>query len=303
MASYTLPIVDINSPNFANVASLFKEHGFVRIDNVFSDDDLQVMRDAMDKIVDGLNVDEHPKSVFSTYDENKHASDTYFLESADKIRFFYEEDAFDAEGNLKVDKFRALNKVGHALHWLNPVFKQYSFSENIKKIVRAVEFVQPEIVQSMYIFKQPKIGGAVTDHIDATFLTVNPIDHLFGIWIAIDEATQENGCLWFIPGSHKIDQIDYRFVRTHTKDPKDPLLKFNGTKPTYDQSKFVPVPVPKGSLVLIDGLVVHKSEPNTSAKPRHAYTFHVVDAHNTKWDPDNWLQSTPTYSFPNVYDN
>ena len=45
----------------------------------------------------------------------QHASDTYFLESVDKIRFFYEEDAFDKEGNLQVEKHRALNKVGHGL--------------------------------------------------------------------------------------------------------------------------------------------------------------------------------------------
>lgn len=62
---------------------------------------------------------------------------------------------------------------------------------------------QPQIVQSMYIFKQPSIGGAVTDHVDATFLQIEPIEKVVGIWIAVDDAEIENGCLWFIPGSHK----------------------------------------------------------------------------------------------------
>jgi phytanoyl-CoA hydroxylase len=299
----SIPIIDIKSQNFTNLNNLFKENGFVRIDGVFEEKELDEMRGAMDKIVDEMNVDEHPKSVFCTNDEKKHLSDIYFLESSDKIRFFYEEHAFDNEGKLKVDKHRALNKVGHALHWLNSTFKKYSFNENIKKIVKNLNMVQPQIVQSMYIFKQPSIGGAVTDHIDATYLQVDPIKNVVGVWIAIDDAEIENGCLWFIPKSHKTESLDYRFVRTNPTNPNSPLVKYTGEKPIYDQTKFVPVPVPKGSLVLIDGMVVHKSEPNTSTKSRHAYTFHVADAHETKWSELNWLQPTSTYQFPNLYDN
>ncbi|KAF1755812.1 hypothetical protein GCK72_012262 [Caenorhabditis remanei] len=66
---------------------------------------------------------------------------------------------------------------------------------------------------------------------------------------------------------------DYRFVRTHDTTV-GPLLKFIGTRPSYDQSKFQHVPISKESLILIHGLVVHKSEANTSDKSRHAYTVH-----------------------------
>ncbi|TMS39209.1 hypothetical protein L596_005773 [Steinernema carpocapsae] len=155
----------------------------------------------------------------------------------------------------------------------------------------------------MYIFKQPKIGGAVTDHIDGTFLQVDPINHVMGVWIPVDDATLENGCLWFIPGSHKVNSVDYRFVRTHATESGKPLLTFRGEKLIFEQDKFVPVPIKRGSLVLIHGLVAHKSEPNTSEKSRHAYTFHIVDAHNTAWCKDNWLQPTEDYKFPNLYDN
>ncbi|CAB3409575.1 unnamed protein product [Caenorhabditis bovis] len=150
---------------------------------------------------------------------------------------------------------------------------------------------------------QPRIGGAVTDHVDSTFLRVDPIDHLTGVWIAIDEASVENGCLSFIPGSHKdFSSTDHRFVRTHDTTG-GPLLKFIGTQPTYDQSKFVPAPISKGSLILIHGLVVHKSEANTSNQSRHAYTIHVMEKKNTRWDPDNWLQPTSEHQFPNLYES
>ncbi|VDL62468.1 unnamed protein product, partial [Nippostrongylus brasiliensis] len=180
--------------------------------------------------------------------------------------------------------------VHSGLHLKNPVFKRMSFHDKLKQVIRGINYEEPKIVQSMYIFKQPKIGGAVTDHIDATFLFVEPIDHLVGLWIAVDDADEENGCLAFIPGSHKRSSVDYRFVRTHKTDGS-PLLKFTGERPTYDQSKFVSVPVKKGSLIIIHGLVVHKSEPNTSTKSRHAYTLHIMEGKNTKWSPDNWYEN------------
>ena len=53
----------------------------------------------------------------------------------------------------------SLNKVGHALHWLVPEFRSVSFSEKVKTTARRLGFVSPAVVQSMYIFKQPGIGG------------------------------------------------------------------------------------------------------------------------------------------------
>lgn len=74
---------------------------------------------------------------------------------------------------------------------------------------------------------------------------------ILGVWIAVDEATKENGCLWFIPGSHNTsDPDEYKFVRNEQTGPNDPLVKFVGQKPTYDQSKFVVVPVKKGLFFL-----------------------------------------------------
>ncbi|KAK5978485.1 Phytanoyl-CoA dioxygenase domain-containing protein 1 [Trichostrongylus colubriformis] len=275
----------------------FEENGFAVIENVFTNDELTEMKNEIDRLITEIDLNEHPKSVFSTYDEDKHAADDYFLNSSDKIRVFFEEGALDKDGNLLTEKHKAFNKIGHGLHLKNSVFKRMSFHPEIKRLVKDLHFEEPKIVQSMYIFKQPKIGGAVTDHIDATFLYVEPIEHLIGIWIAVDDANEENGCLAFIPGSHKRSSVDYRFRRTHKTDGS-PLLKFTGERPSYNQAKFVNVPIKRGSLIIIHGLVVHKSEPNTSSNSRHAYTLHIMEAKNTKWSEDNWLQETDTQRFP-----
>ncbi|CAD5221367.1 unnamed protein product [Bursaphelenchus okinawaensis] len=293
--------MSIDISDLSKLKQIYDENGYVLIKNVFSEAECDDMKEEIEKIVDKLDLSQHPKTIFDTYDDQRHV-DTYFLDSASKVSFFYEEGALAKDGTLTVPKDQALNKIGHALHWLNPVFKKYTFDQRICNIVRSLGFQNPHIVQSMYIFKQPKIGGAVTDHIDATFLQSDPPENLFGIWIAIDEASQENGCLWFIPGSHQGPHPGYRFVRTFSTDPNEKLLIFEGKKPTYDQSKFLPVPVPKGSMVLINGLVAHKSEPNTSDKSRHAYTVHVAEmVERKKWHERNWLQETEDYKFPALY--
>ncbi|MDX6383167.1 MAG: phytanoyl-CoA hydroxylase, partial [Blastocatellia bacterium] len=137
-------------------------------------------------------------SIFSTHEQTR-TSDEYFLESGDKIRFFFEENAFYPDGTLRQSKERSINKIGHALHDLDPVFGSFSRTPEIRQLIADLGIRDPLLLQSMYIFKQPRIGGEVTCHHDATFLYTEPL-RLAGLWFALEDATIENGCLWAIPG-------------------------------------------------------------------------------------------------------
>jgi hypothetical protein len=86
-------------------------------------------------------------------------ANSYFMDSADTIGFFYEKNALDENKRLLVDPTVALNKVGHALHRLHPVFEACTYSEKVTNICRALGLVRPLVVQSMYIYKNPGIGG------------------------------------------------------------------------------------------------------------------------------------------------
>lgn len=81
------------------------------------------------------------------------------MDSGDKISYFYEPGALGPNGELLVEPEVSLNKIGHALHELNPVFRKYTFSEKIKEAAFQLGFEEPVIPQSMYIFKNPKIGS------------------------------------------------------------------------------------------------------------------------------------------------
>ena len=221
-------------------------------------------------------------SIFSTREQTR-TSDDYFLESGDKIRFFFEENAFNSDGALKQSKEQSINKIGHALHDLDPGFDAFSRTPEIKQLVIDLGLSDPLILQSMYIFKQPRIGGEVTCHQDATFLYTEPLQ-MFGLWFAIEDATLENGCLWAIPGGHKLG-LKSRFVRVEGGGTRFEV--FDETP--WPDEKLEPLEVKKGSLIALHPLLPHLSRENRSAKSRHAYTLHLIEA-SSLYPKENWLQ-------------
>ena len=221
-------------------------------------------------------------SIFSTREQNRH-SDEYFLDSGDKIRFFFEEDAFLPDGTLKQSKEQSINKIGHALHDLDPVFNEFSRAPAVAQLVAELGIERPLLLQGMYIFKQPKIGGEVTCHQDSTFLYTEP-QSIAGLWFALEDATLENGCLWAIPNGHKLG-LKSRWLRNGAGGMKFDVFDSS----PWPEEKLVPLEVRKGSLIILDGLLPHKSLANRSAKSRHAYTLHVISA-DCHYPETNWLQ-------------
>ena len=87
------------------------------------------------------------------------------------------------------------------MHTDHETFKKYTFNDKIKEICWQLGFKKPAIPQSMYIYKNPGIGGEVKSHQDASYLNTEP-NSAIGFWIPLADATVENGCLKFIKGSH-----------------------------------------------------------------------------------------------------
>lgn len=224
-------------------------------------------------------------SIFSTREQNRLSND-YFLNSGDKIRFFFEEDAFLPDGTLKQSKEQSINKIGHALHDLDPIFGEFSRTPDIRRLVSDLGIERPLLLQGMYIFKQPKIGGEVTSHQDSTFLYTEPQD-IAGLWFALEDATIENGCLWALPGGHRLG-LKSRWVRNVEGGMTFDIFDSS----PWPEEKLIPLEVRKGTLIVLNGLLPHKSLANRSSKSRHAYTLHVISG-DCRYPETNWLQRSP----------
>jgi len=193
----------------AGLRERFERDGFLVLPGFVSGAACERLRGRMAELVEGFEPGE-VQSVFSTT-STRHAQDRYFLESGDKIRFFFEEEAFDRSGALRQGKARSINKVGHALHDLDPVFDAFSRQPALAALVADLGLEQPLLLQSMYIFKQPRIGGEVVCHQDAAFLHTQPVSVL-GLWFALEDATTLNGCMYALPGGHR-GPLRTRFLR------------------------------------------------------------------------------------------
>jgi phytanoyl-CoA hydroxylase len=220
--------------------------------------------------------------IFSTIEQEK-TTDDYFLGSDNTVRCFFEEEAFGADGQLKQDKALSINKIGHAMHDLDPVFRAFTADARLNAVARDIGLADPKVWQSMYIFKQPGIGGEVRWHQDATYFDTDPVS-VTTFWFALEDATLDNGCMWAEPGGHR-GPMRERFLRNGDQVRMEKLSDLAWP----DNSTAVPLECKAGSLVMFHGLLPHYSAPNRSAFSRHAYTLHVTDG-ATAYSPQNWIQ-------------
>ncbi|HTC30069.1 MAG TPA: phytanoyl-CoA dioxygenase family protein [Candidatus Acidoferrum sp.] len=249
----------------------YQTQGFIVFPNFKSSEEIAALRERAAVIVAAFDSNE-AATIFSTQGDSGR-SDAYFMESGERIRCFLEADG------------RTVNKIGHAMHDLDPVFNAFSRDARLGGIAERVGLRDARIYQSMYIFKQPHIGGEVSWHQDAAFFDTDP-PSVTAFWFALEDATRENGCVWVQPGGHR-SPLRARFI---SDGQRARLETVDATPwPSFDEA--IALEVPAGTLVVFDGMLPHYSAPNRSPQSRHAYTLHAVDA-RARYSPANWLQRT-----------
>ena len=162
----------------------FDNDGFVVCEELISVADCDQLRARAHELIAEVDPREIA-AVFSTTGDQ--IRDEYFLGSGDTVRFFWEEEAVEQDGSLNRPKQLAVNKFGHAMHDLDPVFDDFSRRTGMAEVAADLGYGNGLLTQSMYICKQPGIGGEVGLHNDHVFLWTEPMRTL-GFWVALEDA-------------------------------------------------------------------------------------------------------------------
>lgn len=166
----------------------------------------------------------------------------------------------------------------HQPHFVSPVMKKFCEHPAIAGILAQVVGAHlahwdgaVKCMQSMLFVKGPGKPGQAW-HQDEQYIPTRDRS-LCGAWIAMDDATIANGCLWVVPGSHR---QGYFFDR---RKPAD-LEEYDGSDQChgFDESKAVPVEVPAGSVVFFNGYLLHKSLKNRTNGYRRVLVNHYMNS-------------------------
>ncbi len=173
---------------------------------------------------------------------------------------------------------------------LNSITRLHRFSALVRSHIRDPRRLEAvtQIVGSdlfcpndLYFFKPPGTGRPIAWHQDSWYFRNTYVSSVgdaieqasIGTWLALDDADEKNGCLWVIPGSHRLGVVDHSQVESD-----EYLLQKRVTVSDEMEEREIPVEVPKGALVFFNNALFHRSAPNRSDRFRRAYIVHYMKA-------------------------
>ncbi len=266
----------------------YKEQGYLLIPNFISVDESRILRERAAALVEAFDPMSDPRCGWNADSAINHVSEEYFTESLNKASIFFESSTMTSDAKLLRDKMSSVVKIGHAMHICDPIFQSFTHSLKIKKLMHTLGYKKPLIAQSRYFFKLPGVKGHVHPHQDSTVVYTEPLS-CCALWIALEDATIENGCLWIIPSSHHKGLLA-RVISAPEAPYSRKLVKL-AKIPSSDDPSFIPLEVKSGTAILMSGELIHQSKTNKSNFSRQAYALHFLEGDITHtYAQDNWLK-------------
>ncbi|WP_200840417.1 phytanoyl-CoA dioxygenase family protein [Natrialba sp. INN-245] len=155
-----------------------------------------------------------------------------------------------------VRKFEGLGMVE-----TDDVFREVAENDSIVSAAQDLLGPNLKLLRSAAMFKPPQVGSEKGFHQDAAYYPIQPMDHVT-VWIALDEATPENGCMTVVPGAHRDGLLEHEAVEYDTD------IVIPGSE--YDDEDLVPVPMEAGDALFSHCLLPHYTAPNETDRWRRA---------------------------------
>jgi phytanoyl-CoA hydroxylase len=177
--------------------------------------------------------------------------------------------------SMPAEKAELAVRVLYGYREEHPVFARLTEHPLIMSIVESIVGRGALLFQDMALIKPPLIGSEKPWHQDDAYFSYAPIDQVVGVWIALDDARADNGCMHVIPGGHRNTGVKH----WHS------ALDCEIVDGRIDASRAVPIELNAGGALFFSGLLPHRTPVNRTSHRRRALQFHYRGAATRKLEP------------------
>lgn len=172
-------------------------------------------------------------------------------------------DLDDLAPEQRQDAIRKLNDFVR----LEPRLRAIAWHADLVGVLRSLLGDEPHMFQDMALLKPPRIGREKPWHQDCAYFDLPAGTQVVGVWLALDEARIENGCMHVIPGSHREGPV----VHFQRRD-------WQICDTEVQTGRCLALPMQPGDCLFFDGLMHHGTPPSHSSLRRRALQFHYRPA-------------------------
>ncbi|MFC6757433.1 MULTISPECIES: phytanoyl-CoA dioxygenase family protein [Haloarcula] len=178
-----------------------------------------------------------------------------------------------------VRKFEGLGMVRE-----DDVFADLVTDENVVDVVKQLQGPNCSLLRSAAMLKPPRVGSEKKYHQDAAYYPIHPMDHVT-VWMALDQATTENGCMQIVPGAHTDGLLGHEAIEYDTD--------ITIAESDYGPEDAVSLPMEPGDVLFQHCLLPHYTAENETDDWRRAYIAAYMRNRSrfTDEDPPAWVDS------------
>jgi len=217
----------------------YRENGYLAVPDLIAPGDIEAMRKRIEELCE-----------------------SWQSEEARRVGVHQEAEA----GNIIPEQSSRTVRKFSDLYRYEEIFRQHALNPAIVDIVADLIGTPLSLYADQALLKPPLYGSEKPPHQDNAYFRVSPDDHVITCWCALDDATLENGCMHYIPGSHQLGLVDHEAIAN------TPHL----VPPDVQKDKAVAVPIKAGGCIFHHSLTLHMSPPNRTSLWRRAMVCHYV---------------------------